>query len=417
MDRGADLDGSHPRRRSRRVGAKALEAEGLVNFLAGTEGSRAAAILYETDDGWRVSMRSLPTDVDVAAIAAEFGGGGHPRAAGCKVAGGEEAKQAFLARVAERIAPPIRRGECLIVARSGGGRLHGYVVIDKPAGWTSHDVVARLRRLLGERRVGHAGTLDPAATGVLPVAVGQATKSIEFLAAATKTYLAEITFGVATDSYDGDGTVVDVRPVADLTADEVTTADAGVRRPAAATPADALGDQDRRAAALRPGATGRSGRAGATVDRRVRVFADRLGAAGCDGSASIAPRAPTSARWRTISAPTVGVGAYLSDLVRLRTGPFSLLDAWTMSELEAMDLQQDWPSVAVHPDAGALDLDGLLVGAEDARRFAQGQIVTAEAAASGPVRAYDEAGAWLGIGAPAADGPGWRPNKVNVDAA
>jgi len=87
--------------------AQPSEAEGLVNFLAGTEGSRAALIMYEMDGGWRVSLRSLPTDVDVAVIAAEFGGGGHPRAAGCQVLGGEPERLAFLQRVAERIAPQI----------------------------------------------------------------------------------------------------------------------------------------------------------------------------------------------------------------------------------------------------------------------------------------------------------------------
>lgn len=80
-------------------GASSLEAEGLVNFLVGTEGSRAAAILYANDQGWRVSMRSM--DADVAAIAAEFGGGGHPRAAGCTIVGDDTAKQHFLDRVAE----------------------------------------------------------------------------------------------------------------------------------------------------------------------------------------------------------------------------------------------------------------------------------------------------------------------------
>src|SRR5215210_4528279 len=96
--------------------------------------------------------------------------------------------------------------------RRGPGRLHGYLVIDKPTGWTSHDVVGKVRRLTGERKVGHAGTLDPAATGVLPVAVGTATRSLEFLAESSKTYLAEITFGVSTDSYDGDGLVQFVKP-------------------------------------------------------------------------------------------------------------------------------------------------------------------------------------------------------------
>lgn len=90
----------------RECGAQQSEAEGMVNFLAGTDGSRAAAILYANDRGWRVSMRSLPIDVDVAAIAAEFGGGGHPRAAGLQIEGGEAEKQRFLNRVAELIRAP-----------------------------------------------------------------------------------------------------------------------------------------------------------------------------------------------------------------------------------------------------------------------------------------------------------------------
>lgn len=90
-------------------GASPSEAEGLVNFLVGTEGSRAAAILYRTDQGWRVSMRSMPGDVDVAAVTSEFGGGGHPRAAGVTILGGEAEKMAFIERVAalvaERLSP------------------------------------------------------------------------------------------------------------------------------------------------------------------------------------------------------------------------------------------------------------------------------------------------------------------------
>lgn len=86
-------------------GARQSEAEGMVNFLVGTEGSRAAAILYETETGWRVSMRSMTEDVDVARIAAKFGGGGHPRAAGVQIEGDEEAKIAFLNEVARMIQP------------------------------------------------------------------------------------------------------------------------------------------------------------------------------------------------------------------------------------------------------------------------------------------------------------------------
>ncbi|CAA9571701.1 MAG: RecJ [uncultured Thermomicrobiales bacterium] len=93
----------------RGCGAEMSEAEGLVNFLAGTEGSRAAVILYQDNDarGWRVSLRSLGEDVDVSAIAAVFGGGGHPRAAGVHIEGGPADRDAFLARVAELATPAI----------------------------------------------------------------------------------------------------------------------------------------------------------------------------------------------------------------------------------------------------------------------------------------------------------------------
>jgi tRNA pseudouridine55 synthase len=80
--------------------------------------------------------------------------------------------------------------------------MHGVLVVDKPQGLTSHDVVAAARRLLGERRIGHTGTLDPLATGVLPLAIGRATRLVRFLSASDKEYDATIRFGVTTDTYD-----------------------------------------------------------------------------------------------------------------------------------------------------------------------------------------------------------------------
>jgi phosphoesterase RecJ-like protein len=90
----------------RQCGAEMVEAEGIVNFLSGTQGSRVAVILYQDEDeqGWRVSLRGLEKNLDVAAIAARFGGGGHPRAAGAHLEGGEAEKQAFIERVAELVA-------------------------------------------------------------------------------------------------------------------------------------------------------------------------------------------------------------------------------------------------------------------------------------------------------------------------
>ena len=89
----------------------------------------------------------------------------------------------------------------------------GIVIVDKPAGWTSQDVTARLRRVFGTRRIGHGGTLDPMATGVLPVFVGRATRGVEFFEHADKTYEAVLRLGTVTDTQDSTGAVLEKRPV------------------------------------------------------------------------------------------------------------------------------------------------------------------------------------------------------------
>ena len=99
----------------------------------------------------------------------------------------------------------------------------GIIIIDKPADWTSMDVCAKLRGLLHEKRAGHAGTLDPMATGVLPVFVGQATKAIPFAEGGKKVYETVLQLGLVTDTQDTTGTVLEERPVA-VGADEVRAA-------------------------------------------------------------------------------------------------------------------------------------------------------------------------------------------------
>ncbi len=93
---------------------------------------------------------------------------------------------------------------------------HGIAVVDKPTGVTSHDVVAMLRRRFDERQVGHGGTLDPSATGVLVVAVGKATKLLRFVEKTRKAYIGEIVFGVETDSLDADGEVTATHEMEDI---------------------------------------------------------------------------------------------------------------------------------------------------------------------------------------------------------
>ena len=101
---------------------------------------------------------------------------------------------------------------------------HGFVVVDKPAGMTSHDVVSRIRRRFNERRVGHSGTLDPDATGVLIVAVGNATRLLQFFSDLPKTYTGEVVFGAATTTLDASGDVTDTRDMSSLTIDMVREA-------------------------------------------------------------------------------------------------------------------------------------------------------------------------------------------------
>ena len=91
--------------------------------------------------------------------------------------------------------------------------MNGTVIVNKPQGWTSQDVTARLRRVFGTRRIGHGGTLDPMATGVLPVFVGRATRGVEFFEHAEKTYEATLRLGLATDTEDITGTVLEEKPV------------------------------------------------------------------------------------------------------------------------------------------------------------------------------------------------------------
>ena len=92
--------------------------------------------------------------------------------------------------------------------------MNGIVIVDKPRDWTSQDVTARLRRVFNTRRIGHGGTLDPMATGVLPVFVGRATRGVEFFEHAEKTYEAVLRLGITTDTEDITGTVLETRPVA-----------------------------------------------------------------------------------------------------------------------------------------------------------------------------------------------------------
>ena len=125
----------------------------------------------------------------------------------------------------------------------------GILIVDKPEDWTSQDVVAKLRGALHERRAGHGGTLDPMATGVLPVFFGRATRAVEFFEHAEKTYEAVLRLGLVTDTQDITGRVLEQRDAASVTEADVR-GPAALPRPAEAGAADVFRHQDRREEAL-----------------------------------------------------------------------------------------------------------------------------------------------------------------------
>lgn len=293
----------------------------------------------------------------------------------------------------------------------GPRTLSGILVIDKPPGWTAHDVVARVRRLTGERRVGHTGTLDPAATGVLPVCVGEATKVVEYLSAHGKTYLAAVLLGTVTETDDLDGWVIEERDASDISLEAVRDQlPRFVGEITQIPPAySAVHIDGQRAYAL-----AREGKSVAVPPRRVTVRRLAL-VAWSPPVAWLVVDCGAGTYIRAIARDlgnALGCGGALARLMRLRSGPFRLCEAWSLDELAAVpDIRAAWPWVAVHPDAALADWPALLLDGTAAREWSQGKGIADGGARDGiAVRAYDAAGDWRGVGLGA--GGAWRPKKV-----
>jgi tRNA pseudouridine55 synthase len=290
---------------------------------------------------------------------------------------------------------------------------HGYIVVDKPADWTSHDVVARVRRLVGERRVGHAGTLDPAATGVLPVAVGLATRTVEYLAASTKAYRAEITFGVVTDSADGEGEILARNDAAYLTLGQIEVALPQFRGQIAQRPPmhSAVKIGGKRLYQL--------ARQGVEVDVRPRlVTIERLEVVKWANPVLTVDIECSKGTYIRSLARDLGealeVGAHLSALRRTRTGPFTLADALTLEQLERELQAKPWADIALPPDAVLTGVARLDLTEKSSVDWGHGKSIDAPAPIEPGllVAAYDVDGVWRGVGQATESGDRIRPTKV-----
>jgi tRNA pseudouridine55 synthase len=332
--------------------------------------------------------------------------------------------------------------------------MDGIFNIDKPLGMTSHDVVTRVRRLTQQKRVGHAGTLDPAASGVLPILLGQATRVAEYLSESGKAYRAIIRFGSVTDTYDAEGAVLRTAPVI-LTRDMI-----------AAVLPPLLGRQMQvpplYSAIKRQGQPlYKLARAGETVElepRPVDIHALTI-VAWQTPDLVLDVECGKGTYIRSLAydlGERLGPGAHLAGLVRTRSGPFTLATSLTVEELERALADGTWADHLYAPDEALLDHQAAILettsearlrnglplrfghapGPPSAARRGEGEAsepraatqagavgglrhdaapeVADEASTSDPplLRAYSADGRFLGILRWEADASAWQPHKV-----
>lgn len=277
----------------------------------------------------------------------------------------------------------------------------GFLVVDKPAGWTSHDAVDAARRWLGTRRVGHLGTLDPLATGVLPLAVRDATKLVPFLASGEKGYRATIRLGVETDSYDADGKVVRTHEGPLPGAEAVRAAlerfvGEGAQVPPMFSAVKQSGVPLYKLA-----------RKGHEVERAARpVRIDTLVLLRRDGADLEIELSCTPGTYVRVLAHdlgrALGCGAHVVALRRTRSGPFVLDQAVTVERLDAAARAGPGAVDALLvPPAAALGLPVLTLRGELERRLLHGgEIPAPQEPALAPgdrIAALDEGGAVLAV--------------------
>jgi tRNA pseudouridine55 synthase len=245
---------------------------------------------------------------------------------------------------------------------------HGVIVVDKPAQWTSHDVVAKIRKIYRQRRVGHAGTLDPDATGVLLVGLGRATRLLRFLQDTGKGYRAIIVFGVSTTTLDASGEVVDRNPMPIDQADVEATLPAFLGEIEQLPPmVSAVKVGGRRLHEL-----ARRGEEVERAPRRVRV--DRIDIETFEPGpypvATVRVECSSGTYIRSLAADIgsrVGGVAHLGELRRLHIGSFTLDEARTLADIES-----DPDAVVLPPVAAMRDLEQVAIDAEQARAVAHG---------------------------------------------
>jgi tRNA pseudouridine55 synthase len=291
----------------------------------------------------------------------------------------------------------------------------GILVVDKPVGWSSFDVVRRVRRGTGEKRVGHAGTLDPAATGVLVVLLGQATRITEYLMDMPKTYRGAVRLGVSTTTYDAEGEVVrevDASGVSEQALRDVLAEFVGEieQVPPAHSAVKVEGERAYHRA--------RRGEEVAMKARRASIY--RIELLGYEPPvAEIEVECGRGTYIRSLAhdvGERLGCGAHLASLRRTRVGPFAVEAAADEAALAAAFEDGSWRELLQPMDCGLMALPAITLEIEDEKDVRHGQAVElagVETPADGmEARGYAEDGSLVGIIAFDAGSGMWRPRKV-----
>lgn len=290
------------------------------------------------------------------------------------------------------------------MSRRGGGAPgpNGLVVVDKPAGWTSHDVVAKSRGLLGTRKVGHAGTLDPDATGVLLLGVGRATKLMKFQTELSKAYVGEVVFGTETSTLDASGEVTATHDMTGLALEQVTEAARAFVGPIQQIPpmvsAVKIGGQRLHQLA----------RQGIEVERPARpvTIHSLTVLAGPDGPdarhhsdrplvVTMAVECSSGTYIRTLAADlgtALGGGAHLRNLRRTGVGPFTVADA---VPLEAVSPDAVLPMADAVRHLDAVTVDGPVAEAIGMGKVLERHVLGVEG--EGPWAVLDQSGELLAV--------------------
>jgi tRNA pseudouridine55 synthase len=293
--------------------------------------------------------------------------------------------------------------------------MDGIFNINKAANMTSHDVVARVRRLVQQKRVGHAGTLDPAATGVLPICLGQATRVAEYLSESGKAYRATIRFGCETDTYDADGRILREAPVT-LEEEDILAVLPTFLGPQLQVPP--------LYSAIKRGGQPlyKLARAGGEVapppPRTVTIYSleivsyqkpDLVLDIDCSKGTYIRSLAFDLGR-------NLGPGAHLAGLIRTRSGPFTLGQSVHLEDLAQALADGSWENYLYAPDEALLDFDAAVVGERMEWRLRHGLDLIfpqpAQHNAGSLLRTYALDGRFLGILRWEEEHGRWKPHKV-----